>query len=62
VLKDMHYSIDPEEIKTELEKLGQMSTNIWNIKQDRTKLPHSMFFIERKPASNNNEFTSTDFK
>jgi hypothetical protein len=36
--------IDPEEIKTEIEKLGHVVTNIWNIKQYRTKLPFSMFF------------------
>jgi hypothetical protein len=33
VLKNMHYSINPEEIKTEIEKLGHTVTNIWNIKQ-----------------------------
>jgi hypothetical protein len=53
VLKNMHYSINPEEIKTEIEKLGHMVTNIWNIKQYRTKLPLSMFFVELKPALNN---------
>jgi hypothetical protein len=34
----MHYCISPEEIKTEIEKLGQTVTNIWNINQYRTKL------------------------
>jgi hypothetical protein len=29
----MHYSINPQEIKNEIEKLGHMVTNIWNIKQ-----------------------------
>jgi hypothetical protein len=32
------------QIKTEMEKLGHKVTNIWNIKQYRTKLPLSMFF------------------
>jgi hypothetical protein len=30
-LKNMHYSINPQEIKTEIEKLGDTVTNIWNI-------------------------------
>jgi hypothetical protein len=30
VLKNMHYSINPEEIKTEIEKLGHTVTNIRN--------------------------------
>jgi hypothetical protein len=52
----MHYSINPEEIKTEIEKLRHTVTNIWNIKQYRTKLPISMFFVELKPAPNNDIF------
>jgi hypothetical protein len=43
VLTNMHYSINPEEIKTETEKLGHMVTNIWDIKQYRTRLPFSIF-------------------
>jgi hypothetical protein len=49
----MHYSINTEEIKTNIEKLGHTVTNIWNIKQERTKLPLSVFFIELKAAPNN---------
>jgi hypothetical protein len=49
----MHYSINPEEINTEIEKLGHTVTNIWNVKQYRTKLPISMFLVELKPVSNN---------
>jgi hypothetical protein len=33
VLQNMHYSTNPEELKTNIEKLGHMVTNIWNIKQ-----------------------------
>jgi hypothetical protein len=54
ILKNMHYSINPEDIKAEIEKLGHSVTNIWNIKQYRTKLPLSMFFVELQPAPNNN--------
>jgi hypothetical protein len=52
VLKNIHYSNNPEEIKTEIEKLGYMNKNIWNIKQYRTKLLLSMCFVEQKPAPN----------
>jgi hypothetical protein len=56
----MHYSINPQEIKTEIEKLGHTVTNVWNIKQYRTKLPLSMFFVELKPAPNNKDVFSVD--
>jgi hypothetical protein len=42
----MHYSINTEEIKPKIEKLGQMATNIWNNRQYRTMLPLSMFFVK----------------
>jgi hypothetical protein len=41
----MHYSINPEEIKAEIEKLGHKVSTIWNIKQYKTKLPLSMFLL-----------------
>jgi hypothetical protein len=47
----MHYSINLNEIKSEIEKLAHTVTNIWNIKQYWTKLLLSMsFFIELNPA------------
>jgi hypothetical protein len=54
-VNNMHYTINPEEIKTEIENLGHVITNIWNIQQYRTKLPLSMFFVELKPAPNNKD-------
>jgi hypothetical protein len=48
----MHYSINPADIQTEIEKLGHTVTNIFNIKHHSTKLPLSMFFVDLKPASN----------
>jgi hypothetical protein len=39
----MHYSINPEKIKTEIENLGNTVKNIWNIKQYGTKQPLSIF-------------------
>jgi hypothetical protein len=58
MLKNMHYSINPADIKTEIQKLGHTVTNIWNIKQHRTKLPLSMFFVELKSAPNNKDILS----
>jgi hypothetical protein len=48
----MHYSINPNEIKSEIEQLGHTIINIWNIKQYRTKLNFSMSFVEPKPSPN----------
>jgi hypothetical protein len=31
MLKNIHYSINPEEIETEIENLRHTATNIWNI-------------------------------
>jgi hypothetical protein len=41
VLKNMHYYIAPADIKPQIEKLGHQVVNIWNITQNRTKLPLS---------------------
>jgi hypothetical protein len=57
----MHYSINPEEIKTEIENLGHTVTNIWNIKQYRTKLPLSVFLVELKLALNNKNVFSIEY-
>jgi hypothetical protein len=57
----MHHSINPEEIKTEIEKLGHTVTNIWHIKQYKTKLSLSMFFVELKPAPNNKDIFNAEF-
>jgi hypothetical protein len=43
VLKNKHYSINPDDIKAEIEKLGHKVANVWNITQYRTKLPLSVF-------------------
>jgi hypothetical protein len=61
MLKNMYYSINPEEIKTEIENLGHTVTNIWNIKQYRTKLPLSMSFVELKPAPNNKDIFNVEY-
>jgi hypothetical protein len=57
----MHYSINPEEIKTEIEKSGHAVTNIWNIKQYKNNIPLSVFSVELKPAPNNKDIFNVEY-
>jgi hypothetical protein len=57
----MHYSIDLEEIKAEIAKLGHKVSNIWNVKHYLTKQPLSMFFIDLLPAPNNKDIFNVEF-
>jgi hypothetical protein len=61
VLKNMQYSINPEDIKMGTEKLGHSIRNIWNIKQYRTELPLFMFFVELQPAPNNKDIFNVKY-
>jgi hypothetical protein len=45
VLTIMQYSNNPQETINETQKLGHKVTNIWIIKQYRTKQPLFMFFF-----------------
>ena len=53
VLRDIHYSTDTNEIKSEIEKLGHKVVNIFNIKQTRTNILLPLFFVDLKPSDNN---------
>jgi hypothetical protein len=57
MLKNIHQSINIEDIKTEIEKLWHTITNIWNIKQYKTKQPFSIIFLDLKPALNDNDIS-----
>jgi hypothetical protein len=57
----MHYSVDPEDIKTEIAMLGHKVFNIWNVKHYLTKQPLSMFFIDLLPAPNNKDIHNVEF-
>jgi hypothetical protein len=57
-VNNMHSSFNTEDIKTEIEKLRYMVTNIWNIKQYRTKLTLSMFSVDLKPTQNNKDIVT----
>jgi hypothetical protein len=61
VLKRIHYSINPDDIKSEIENIGHKVTNILNIKQYRTKLPHSMFFVDLKPVPTNKDTFDVEY-
>jgi hypothetical protein len=61
VLKNMHFSINPSDIQSEIEKLGHTVTNIFNIKHRLTKLPLSMFFMDLKPAPNNKDIFQIEY-
>ena len=51
----MHYSTDIRDIKTEFEILGHTVVNIFNITQNRTNIPLSLFFVDLKPSGNNKD-------
>lgn len=55
VLKNIHPSINIEDIKISLQEKGHEVTNIWNIKQRITNKPLSMFFVDLKQSNNNKE-------
>jgi hypothetical protein len=57
----MDYSVNPDNIKSEIEKLGHKVANIWNIKQFQTKLQLSMFFVDLKPVPNNKDIFDVEF-
>jgi hypothetical protein len=61
VLKHMHHSINPDDLKSEIINIGHKVANIWNIKQYRTKLPLPMFFVDLKPAPNNKDILKVEF-
>jgi hypothetical protein len=61
VLKNMHYNISTEKIKTEIEKLGHTLTDIWNIRQYRTKLHLSMFFCRTETCPNNKYIFNVEY-
>ena len=55
MFRGMHYSTDISDIKTELENSGHTLVNIFNIKQNRTNITLSLFFVDLKPSGNNKD-------
>jgi hypothetical protein len=54
VLKNVHPSINLEELKEDINNKGHIITNIWNVRQSIIKKPLPIFSIESKPTANNN--------
>jgi hypothetical protein len=55
VFKNMHPSINLEDVKEEIQTKGHTVINIWNAKNRATKTPLSIFFIDLKQEENNKE-------
>jgi len=55
VLRGMHYSTDISEIKSAIEEHGHAVMNVFNVKQNRTNIPLSLFFIDLKPSETNKD-------
>jgi translation initiation factor 2 alpha subunit (eIF-2alpha) len=51
----MHYSTDISEIKSAIAEFGHMVVNVFNVKQNRTNIPLSLFFVDLKPSENNKD-------
>lgn len=58
ILKNMHHSVDTNEVIAQLADKGHDVINIWNIKHWKTKQPLPIFEIELKPNPNNKEIYS----
>jgi hypothetical protein len=54
VLKHIHATAYLDDIKKEIENLGHIVTNIWNIKKQGKKKALFTFYVE-KPGSNNKD-------
>ena len=55
VLRNIHHSVDLDELEYELQNLGHEVTNISNIKHRISKNPLSLFFIDLKQKGNNKD-------
>lgn len=53
VLKNIHPTTETNDIKVALEELDHKVTNIWNIKDRKTKMPLPLHYIDLKPNQNN---------
>lgn len=55
ILRNMHPSVNIEDLKNELLELGHEVTNIWNIRKRETKEPLPLFEVDLKLNPNNRE-------
>jgi hypothetical protein len=57
----MNYSINQDDIKIKIEKLGHVVAKIWNSKQYRTNLFLSTFSVDLKPTPNNTDIFNVEY-
>lgn len=55
VIRYLHHSTNTDDIKSELSQLGHKVRNIVNVKQQKTKEPLNLFFVDLEPAQNNKD-------
>lgn len=60
VLRNIHPTVNTQELKEEIEKLGHTVTNISNIKQRISRKPLPLFHIELKQNPNNKDIYNVD--
>lgn len=53
VLRHLHPSIEPDEIKTELERLSFKVRSVTNVLQAGTRIPLPLFFVDLEPDDDN---------
>ena len=53
VIRNLHHSIEIEEIKQALNELGYNARSVVNIRNQRTKMPLPLFFVDLEPSENN---------
>ena len=61
VLRNMHPSVNQEDLKQELKDLGHEVSNIWNVKHRITKAPLPMFMIELTPNTHNKHIYNVQY-
>ena len=61
VLRNIHPSVDINDLKEELKQNGHQVTNIWNVKHRVNKTPLPMFMIELLPNSNNKHIYNIEY-
>ncbi len=52
VIRNLHHSIDPKDIETELQAKGYSVRNVINILHRKTKEPLPLFFVDLEPTDN----------
>uniref|UniRef100_A0A1B0CRN6 Putative nucleic-acid-binding protein from transposon x-element n=1 Tax=Lutzomyia longipalpis TaxID=7200 RepID=A0A1B0CRN6_LUTLO len=58
VLKNLHHSVDHEELKKELLEQGHTVINLFNVRHRVTKKPLPMFYVNLAPKENNKDIYS----